>query len=68
VPEDTKPDGQEILNNSAVKNFPKPEGPDAANEEGRDEDPISDPDAGRDSLVNSDMEEPADTVRPPMGN
>jgi hypothetical protein len=55
MPEDPTPDGQGILNKSVVKPFP-----DLSPENGKE-------DAVR-SLVSPDMEEPAGTNRPPLGN
>lgn len=55
MPEDPTPDGPGILNKPAVKPFPEP-----ARDEGEK-------DASK-SLVTPDMEEPAETNRPPLGN
>jgi hypothetical protein len=55
MPTDTTPAGQGTLNKPVVKPFPEP-----SPDEGKEE-------AVR-SLVSPDMEEPAETNRPPLGN
>lgn len=55
MPEDSTPDGQGILNKPVVKPFPEP----TADEVDKD---------ARRSLVSPEMEEPAETTRPPLGN
>lgn len=55
MPTDPPPDGQGILNRPAVKPFPQPA-------------PVQDEGTAPDSFVTPDMEEPADTHRPPLGN
>lgn len=55
MPEDPRPDGQGIPNKPGVQPFPAP-----ASDDGEK-------DASR-SLVSPDMEEPAETNRPPLGN
>ncbi len=62
MPEDPTPDGQGLLNKPQVKPFPEPTPQDR--EDAKD-DAVDD--ASR-SLVSPDMEEPAETNRPPLGN
>lgn len=57
MPADPTPDGGGILNKPVVKPFPQP----TPGEEGMPED-------GDDALANRDLEQPADTTRPPLGN
>ena len=68
MPTDPTPDGQGILNKPVVKPFPEPAPRDDVQEEKEREDAAQDEQARRNSLVTPDMEEPADTVRPPLGN
>jgi len=54
MPEDPTPNGPGIVNKPAAKPFPEP-----APDEGK---------GASHSLVTPDMEEPAETNRPPLGN
>lgn len=68
MPADPTPDGQGILNKPVVKPFPEPTPADDT-QEGDDRDAEARRDqARRDSLITLEMEEPAETVRPPLGN
>lgn len=64
MPEDPTPDGQGILNKPAVQPFPEPT---PGQQEKAQFDHDADDKPGR-SLVTPDMEEPAETNRPPLGN
>ena len=63
MPENPTPDGQGLLNKPQVKPFPEPSSRDLQDDAKDD----AEDDAAR-SLVSPDMEEPAETNRPPLGN
>jgi hypothetical protein len=64
MPTDPAPEGQAILDKPLVKPFPQP--PPGGKE--KDEHAEGEEGTAPDSLVTPDMEQPAETNRPPMGN
>lgn len=62
MPVDPTPDGAGILNKPVIKPFPQP-----APSEEDEERAVSDGD-GEGELVTRDLEAPAETARPPLGN